>query len=157
MMKPFTFTEELVLLALDDRTGAPLPLPVTALAYGLAGAVLADLAVAGKIDTDDKKLVVLDATPTGDPLLDPWLALIAAEKATHSVAHWLSVLADRQKEIEQPALDRLLSRGILATCILQEYDRPRAQQHLFAHNCYNGIHALYHTICVCDDFLINRP
>lgn len=113
MMKPLTFTEEIVLLALDDRTGAPLPLPVTALAYGLAGAVLADLAVAGKIDTDEKKLVVLDTTPTGDPLLDPWLALIAADKTTHSVAHWLSVLADRQKELEQPALNRLLSRGIL--------------------------------------------
>lgn len=112
-MKPLTFTEEIVLLALDDKTGAPLPLPVTALAYGLAGAVLADLAVAGKIDTDEKKLVVLDARPTGDPLLDPWLALIAAEKSSHPVAHWLSVLADRQQEIEQPALDRLIARGIL--------------------------------------------
>lgn len=112
-MKPLTFTEEIVLLALDDKTGAPLALPVTALAYGLAGAVLADLAVAGKIDTDDKKLVLLDATPTGDPLLDPWLAVIAAEKTAHPVAHWLSVLADRQQEIEQPALDRLMARGIL--------------------------------------------
>jgi hypothetical protein len=113
MMKPLTFTEEIVLLALDDQTGAQLPLPVTALAYGLAGAVLADLAVAGKIDTDEKKLVVLDATPTGDPLLDPWLALIAEDKTVHPVAHWLSVLADRQREIEQPALDRLIERGIL--------------------------------------------
>lgn len=112
-MKPFTFTEEIVLLALDDKTGAPLALPVTALAYGLAGAVLADLAVAGKIDTDESKLVLLDATPTGDTLLDPWLALIAADKKMHPVAHWLSVLADRKNEIEQPALDRLLSRGIL--------------------------------------------
>lgn len=112
-MKPLTFTEEIVLLALDDKTGAPLPLPVTALAYGLAGSVLADLAVTGKIDTDDKKLVVLDATPTGDPLLDPWLALIAAEEVSRPVAHWLSVLADRQQEIEQPALERLMARGIL--------------------------------------------
>jgi hypothetical protein len=98
---------------LDDQTGAQLPLPVTALSYGLAGAVLADLAVAGKIDTDEKKLVVLDATPTGDPLLDPWLALIAADKTAYPVAHWLSVLADRQREIEQPALERLIDRGIL--------------------------------------------
>ena len=112
-MKPLTFTEEIVLLALDDQTGAQLPLPVTALSYGLAGAVLADLAVAGKIDTDEKKLVVLDATPTSDPLLDPWLALIAADKTAYPVAHWLSVLADRQREIEQPALERLIDRGIL--------------------------------------------
>ena len=112
-MSELTFTEEIVLLALDDKTGAQLPLPVTALGYGLAGAVLADLAVAGKIDTDAKQLTVLDSSPTGDSLLDPWLALIAAEKNVHSVAHWLFALAERRKEIEQPALDRLMARGIL--------------------------------------------
>ncbi|MFZ4483170.1 MAG: GOLPH3/VPS74 family protein [Chthoniobacterales bacterium] len=112
-MTQLTFTEEIVLLALDDKTGAQLYLPVTALGYGLAGAVLADLAWAGKIDTDQERLTVLDPSPTGDSLLDPWLVLIAAEKSAHSVAHWLSVLADRQREIEQPALDRLISRGIL--------------------------------------------
>lgn len=112
-MQQLTFTEEIVLLALDDKTGAQLPLPVTALGYGLAGAVLADLAVAGKIDTDAKQLTVLDPSPTGDPLLDPWLELIAADKTVHPVAYWLQVLFDRAREIEQPALDRLIERGIL--------------------------------------------
>jgi len=112
-MNQLTFTEEIVLLALDDQTGAQLQLPVTALGYGLAGAVLADLAVAGKIDTDPERLTVLDPSPTGDPLLDPWLALITAETTPHSVTYWLSVLSDRRKEIEQPALDRLMTRGIL--------------------------------------------
>ena len=112
-MQQLTFTEEIVLLALDDKTGAQLPLPVTALGYGLAGAVLADLAVAGKIDTDAKQLTVLDSSPTGDPLLDPWLELIAADKTVHPVAYWLQVLFDRAREIEQPALDRLIERDIL--------------------------------------------
>ena len=112
-MTQLTFTEEIVLLALDDKSGAQLHLPVTALSYGLAGAVLADLAVAGKIDTDAERLTVLDPSPTGDPLLDPWLALIAAETTVRPVAYWLSVLADRRAEIEQPALDRLMARGIL--------------------------------------------
>jgi hypothetical protein len=112
-MQQLTFTEEIVLLALDDKTGAQLPLPVTALGYGLAGAVLADLAVAGKIDTDAKQLTVLSRSPTGDPLLDPWLELIAADKTVHPVAYWLQVLFDRAREIEQPALDRLIERGIL--------------------------------------------
>ena len=112
-MTQLTFTEEIVLLALDDKSGAQLHLPVTALGYGLAGAVLADLAVAGKIDTDPERVTVLDPSPTGDPLLDPWLALISAETTARSVAYWLSVLSDRQKEIEQPALDRLMTRGIL--------------------------------------------
>ena len=112
-MSELTFTEEIVLLALDDRTGAQLQLPATALNYGLAGAVLADLAAAGKIDTDPERLTVLDPSPTGDPLLDPWLALIAGETKVHPVAWWLFTLAERRQEIEQPALDRLMARGIL--------------------------------------------
>ena len=35
-MTQLTFTEEIVLLALDDKSGAQLQLPVTALGYGLA-------------------------------------------------------------------------------------------------------------------------
>lgn len=112
-MSELTFTEEIVLLALDDKTGAQLQLPATALNYGLAGAVLADLALAGKIDTDPERLTVLDPSPTGDPLLDPWLALIAGETKVHPVAWWLFTLAERRTEIEQPALDRLMARGIL--------------------------------------------
>lgn len=112
-MSELTFTEEIVLLALDDKTGAQLQLPATALNYGLAGAVLADLAAAGKIDTDPERLTVLDPSPTGDPLLDPWLALIAGETKVHPVAWWLFTLAERRQEIEQPALDRLMARGIL--------------------------------------------
>jgi hypothetical protein len=112
-MSELTFTEEIVLLALDDKTGAQLQLSVTALNYALAGAVLADLALAGKIDTDTERLTVLDPSPTGDPLLDPWLALIAGEPKVHPVAWWLFTLAERRTEIEQPALDRLVARGIL--------------------------------------------
>lgn len=112
-LPPITFVEEIVLLALDDVTGAPLPLPVTALGHGLAGAVIADLAMAGKVDTDAKQLTVLDSSPTGDPLLDPWLAIIAADPQPRPVTHWLALLSDRQKEIETPALERLIARGIL--------------------------------------------
>lgn len=112
-LPPITLVEEIVLLALDDRTGAPLPLPVGALDFGLAGAVIADLALAGKVDTDEKRLVILDRAPAGDPLLDPWLALMAAESTTHPTAHWLGVLAERHREIEPPALERLIARGIL--------------------------------------------
>jgi hypothetical protein len=113
IMPDLTLTEEVVLLALDDQTGAALHLPYSALSYGLAGAVLADLALAGKIDTDDKSLSVINATALGDPLLDPWLSLLAGEKELHPVAYWLSILSQKQREIEQPALDRLIARGIL--------------------------------------------
>ena len=43
----------------------------------LAGAVLMDLAMEYRIDTDPERLVLLDDTPVGDSLLDPTLARIA--------------------------------------------------------------------------------
>ena len=108
-----TFVEEIVLLALDDTVGALRPMPVMAFNYALAGAVLADLAVAGRIDTDPQQLVLLSAAPTGDALLDPALAAIAAEKESKPVGYWLSVLSSWRHELETAALDRLVAQGIL--------------------------------------------
>lgn len=107
-----TFVEELVLLALDDATGAPRPMPVMAFNYAIAGALLADLALAGRIDTDPQQLVVLSREPLGDPLLDRALATLAAA-APQPVAHWLSIFSQDRTELETTALARLVDRGIL--------------------------------------------
>ena len=61
----FTFTEEILLLLLDDEKGAFVKVPKERLACALVGAALMDLAFANRIDTDPKKLVVNDAAPTG--------------------------------------------------------------------------------------------
>lgn len=108
-----TFVEEIALLALDDQTGALLPMPPMALGYALAGALLCDLALLGRIDTDPQKLVVLDRTPTGDPLLDPALATIAAHPGTLPVSRWLGVLSEKAHALENAAFDRLVAREIL--------------------------------------------
>ncbi len=108
-----TFIEELVLLALDDDTGAQRPMPVMAFNYAIAGALLADLALANRIDTDPKQLVVLNRDPLGDPLLDNALATIAAEPAPKPVAYWLSIFSEERPALEAAALARLVDRGIL--------------------------------------------
>jgi len=113
MNPPLTLVEEIVLLSLDDETGAHLPLPPFALGLGMAGAVLADLSMAGRISTDGPQVKALNADPTGNPLLDPWLALIAKESQEHSVHYWLSIFANEKKEIESEALAHLIERGIL--------------------------------------------
>jgi hypothetical protein len=75
--------------------------------------VLADLELAGRIATQTKCVEVLDAAPTGNPLLDPWLHQIAADKKCHPIAHWLQTLSDEKGAIEQAALDHLIERGVL--------------------------------------------
>lgn len=113
MKPPLILGEEIVLLSLDDLTGAHLPLMPQALGYGLAGAVLADLELAGRIATQTKCVEVLNAAPTGNPLLDPWLHQIAADKKCHPISYWLQSLSEEKSVIEQAALDHLIERGVL--------------------------------------------
>ena len=110
---PLTFVEEVVLLALDDTTGALLPMPPLAFGFALAGALLGDLALLGRIDTDPEKLTVLNPAPTGDPLLDPVLATIVAAKKPESVSRWLGVFSEHTTARQAEVLDRLVARGIL--------------------------------------------
>lgn len=108
-----TLVEEIVLLMLDDE-GSVLPIRETTMEYVVAGAVLMDLAFANRIDTDPEKLVVLDAQPTGDPLLDGVLARIVESDDTRSVAHWVETAARHEaKSVREAALEKLIERGIL--------------------------------------------
>lgn len=108
-----TFVEEITLLALDDTTGATLPMPTMAFSYALAGALICDLALLNRIDTDPTQLVLLSAEPTGDPLLDRALASIAKAQSPLSVSAWLNVFSEDSRNLETAAIDRLVARGIL--------------------------------------------
>ena len=60
MKPPLALIEEIVLLSLDDETGAHLPLPPFALGLGMAGAVLADLSMAGYLFYGEELTVPLE-------------------------------------------------------------------------------------------------
>ena len=72
-----------------------------------------DLALENRIDTDLKQLVLVDATPVGDDLLDPTLARIAAATETRDAAHWVHQTARHADQIRERALERLIEHGIL--------------------------------------------
>ena len=106
------FAEEIILLLTDDDDGSFVHVPNQSLKYALAGGVLMDLALENRIDTDLKNLVLIDGTPTGDSLLDPTLADIAAgEKG--DARFWIERTATRADEIREEALARLVAHGIL--------------------------------------------
>ena len=107
------FAEEIMLLLLDDRDGSFLPVPGSSTNSALAGAVLMDLALLDRIDTDLHSLVLVDGKPTGDPLLDPTLERIAGSDQTYDAQHWVWSLADQADEIREAALSRLVEKGIL--------------------------------------------
>lgn len=108
-----TFTEEILLLMLDDD-GLFLPIRGGAVEHILAGAALMDLAFADRIDTDPEQLLVLDRTPTGNPMLDDTLERIAGSGETMDTRGWVDALARQAApEIRRQALASLIDRGIL--------------------------------------------
>jgi Golgi phosphoprotein 3 GPP34 len=103
-----SLAEEFTLLAYDDA-GTPLT-DGTRLDNGLGGALLLELALAGRVDVVDKKVVVLDPSPTGDPLADEALGRIAGEEKGRRPGHWVSKFA---KDTRPRVLDRLVRNGVL--------------------------------------------
>ncbi|RKS77564.1 Golgi phosphoprotein 3 GPP34 [Motilibacter peucedani] len=78
--------EDLLLLLLDDRRGSTV-VDSTSVDYALAGSLLLELALAGRIDVAGEgssvkkgRLYALDRDPVDDPLLDKVLSRIAVEQ-----------------------------------------------------------------------------
>ncbi len=107
------FAEEVMLLLLDDEGERFLRVPDWSLRYALGGAVLMDLAMEDRIDTDLEKLMLVDSRPLDDDILDPTLAEIAAEAGTHNSRFWVERAGARSDAIREAAIDRLVRRGIL--------------------------------------------
>ena len=107
------FAEEILLLLLHDHNGKFAHVHKWSLNYALAGGVLMDLALENRIDTDLEKLVLLDATPTGDSLLDETLADIDAAEDKRDARFWVERTANRAADSRERALERLVEKGIL--------------------------------------------
>ena len=104
------FAEEIVLLLLNDDDGKFAQVPAWSLNCALAGGVLMDLALENRIDSDLEKLVLLDAAPVGDSLLDETLADIEAG-GERDARFWVQRIANRGLAIREEALSRLVTRG----------------------------------------------
>jgi len=104
--------EEIVLLMLRDDDGTFVRVPSWSRNYAIAGAVLMDLAMENRIDTDLENLILLNDLPTGDSLLDPTLSDIAGGE-THGARYWVERTAEHADAIQDETLSRLIERGIL--------------------------------------------
>ena len=113
MSSDLSIAEEILLLMLHDDEGTFIKLPDWTVRYSLSGAVLMDLALRNRIDTDLKTLTVVDSSSTDDPLLDGLLSFIANEKEDQSIRFWVERTAVHADAIREAALASLVSRGIL--------------------------------------------
>ena len=103
------FAEELLLLILDHDDGYIVAsMPPQSLNTLLAGALLMDLALENRIDTDLERVMLVDAAPVGDNLLDSVLADIAGDTEPRSIDYWLECTAMLGDEIRERALASLV-------------------------------------------------
>ncbi|TDJ06567.1 MAG: GPP34 family phosphoprotein [Deltaproteobacteria bacterium] len=110
-----TLAEDIILLLLDDDTGKLASIDLMTLNYAMAGAVLMDLALRNKIDTDLESLIVADSTPTGLQMLDTYLDKISSENKENNTRYWLTELSNYGEDIVDSALNMLVEKKILKT------------------------------------------
>ena len=105
--------EELILMLLSEENGYFYQVPGWDLNCAVAGAVLAELSLMSRIDTDMESLFLVDKTPTGDPILDPILKQIADEPTQRNARYWIERLAPQSERIVDLTLDRLVDLKVL--------------------------------------------
>jgi golgi phosphoprotein 3 len=114
-LKHLTLADEIVVLMLRDDTGAIRPECASVASMAVAGGILMELALLGRIDTDLKTLFIVDPTPVGDDLLDEALHKIAAAPQSRSSAWWIRALGLHGGDLSVRVLGRLVEAGILRT------------------------------------------
>ena len=107
-MGSVVLAEELLLLAYDDESGKATGSQI-GLDLGMAAAVLVELALAGRVAYVDGAIMVRDATPTGDSILDEVLARVAAD-TPHTPASWVQRL---RYGLRDRVLADLCTRGVI--------------------------------------------
>ncbi|MCY4644096.1 MAG: cytochrome P450 [Bacteriovoracales bacterium] len=105
--------EELILMLLNEETGYFHHVPGWELNCAVIGAVLAELSLLLRIDTDLRSLNLTDPTETGSPILDSILKEIADEPRPKNTQYWIDRLAPQAESIIDSTLDRLVELKIL--------------------------------------------
>ena len=108
-----TILEELVLLAVDAKTGELVSTHEFGMGYALVGAVFFDLALSRQIDTDTEEIRILAAGPSGQPIWDAVLAEMRNRPAVRTVRDWIEAMFRRNDDLEGAALASLVANGIL--------------------------------------------
>jgi golgi phosphoprotein 3 len=112
-VKQLTLADEIVVLMLNDDTGAIRPECAAGANIAIAGGILMELALLGRIDTDLTSLFVVDPKPVGDELLDNVLQEIAHGPEKRPSAWWIDRLGLHSGDLSQGVLARLVEAGIL--------------------------------------------
>jgi hypothetical protein len=108
-----TLFEELYLFTLFDDREKKTAIKVEKLPYGLAGSILAELVLAGKVQLNQKRrLEVVDAASTGDDMLDKTLQDLQESEKPRKLTYWIEALSEKSEKLRKRLSERLVSSGV---------------------------------------------
>ena len=108
-----SFAEELILLSLDDKKGNFLPMSLMSFESALAGAILMELALQNKIDTDLEHLILINDSKTGDPVYDDIIQMIKQYPDSKNALYWVKEIRNKYSNLREVLTKRLVNNGIL--------------------------------------------
>jgi hypothetical protein len=113
MKNKLTLPEELLLIALDDDKGTFVQMPMMALDYSLAGALIMELALQERVGIKDEKLYLQDDTDLNDVVYNKLLQMVTAETENKSVKFWIEKINFEFGDLKQEILQKLIDKKIL--------------------------------------------
>jgi hypothetical protein len=109
-MRALPLADEFFLVGHDEYTGKPL-VNSEVLDTGLAGAVLGELLLAGRLTVDSNSVVLArDQRPYGERVTDAALAEVLKQREPHPVRAWVEYLREHVRAMVAP---RLVSLGLI--------------------------------------------
>lgn len=115
-----TFPEKIILLALDDKGW--FGNSENSIKFGLAGALIFELIIAGKIEIRDFRIHVLDQTRVTDPILEKAFDLIRNSKKERSIKSWIQRIVYRKMMLRKVIIKSLIAKKIVRK---EEYNLMR--------------------------------
>ena len=109
-----TIGEEMLLMMLDYDTGwYNTRLPPHSRRNAISGALLMDLALENRIDTDLHEVFVIDSTPSSGHPQQHVLARIVEEREPRPIGHWIGAFARDYQALHTLLIDQLVQRRIV--------------------------------------------
>jgi hypothetical protein len=106
-------SEELLVVALNQKTGTIAPFKPMVFKYTLAAAVLQELFICQKLRLDGDLVKVINQEPPGDVILDKALKMIMDLHKDKKVQHWISKLGGKSKEFKKILVEGLVNKSVL--------------------------------------------
>ncbi|MBN2148934.1 MAG: GPP34 family phosphoprotein [Anaerolineales bacterium] len=109
----FTLPEELLLLSIHEAKGTFLGGASDRLKTGLGGAILAELALAGKIcATNNHRVQLTEDGEVQDEVLNKILGVLKEAEKERKFGYWINALSQRTEKLQGKIIESLIQKGV---------------------------------------------